>query len=269
MLRTCLGKRTSRHMLYGGLLSLVFFCISMVGWTPAFGQLSVIPPYFQSLVPTFSNSIYGAPSFSNVINPYASIYNPFSLYSGFNSFSRTAYYPQARVAGSLIPFGSPFASSYANPFVSSFSSPFASSFANSFVNPFANPYTAAAFYYAAAVPADVSGTWAGTWTSSFLAGGVITGELSMTLAQADSDVTGTAVFLLNKILKYGAYVVGTVDGNVLTINSTVTTSVTGTMIYDVTMVATVNGTTMEGTYEVINLSTALISEQGTFVANRL
>jgi hypothetical protein len=133
----------------------------------------------------------------------------------------------------------------------------------------ANPYTAAAFYYAAAVPADVSGSWAGTWTSSFLAGGVITGELSMTFAQVDVDVTGTAVFLLNKILKYGAYVAGTVDGNILSLNSTVTTSVTGTMTFDVTMVATVNGASMEGTYEVLNLATGLISEQGTFVATRL
>lgn len=256
-------------MLYGGLLSIVFFCISMVGWTPAFGQLSFIPPYFQSFVPTFSNSIYGAPSFSNVINPYASIYNPFSFYGGFNPVTRVSYYPQASVAGSLIPFTNPFASSFANPFASSFSNPLLSSFANPLLSPLANPYTAAAFYYAAAVPADVSGTWAGTWTSSFLAGGVITGELSITLAQADIDVTGTAVFLLNKILKYGAYVIGTVDGNILTITSTVTTSVTGTMTFDVTMVATVNGTTMEGTYEVISLATGLISEQGTFIANRL
>jgi len=261
MLRTCLRNRTIHCISYGGLLCLAFFCISMVGWTPAFGQLFFIPPYFQSFLPAFSNSIYGAPSFSSAINPYASIYNPFSLYSGFNSVTRASYYPQASIAGSLIPF--------ANPFVSSFANPFVNSFANPFVSPLANPYTAAAFYYAAAVPADVSGTWSGTWTSSFLAGGLITGELSMTFAQVDIDVTGTAVFLLNKILKYGAYVAGTVDGNILTLNSTVTTSVAGTMTFDVTMVATVNGTSMEGTYEVINLTTGLISEQGTFVATRL
>ena len=256
-------------MLYGGVLSLVFFCISMVGWTPAFGQISFIPPYFQSILPTFSNSIYGASSLSSAINPYASIYNPFSFYSGFNSVTRAPYYPQASIAGSLIPFANPFVSSFANPFTSSFANPFASSFTNPLLSPLANPYTAAAFYYAAAVPADVSGTWAGTWTSSFLAGGVITGELSVTLAQIDADVTGTAVFLLNKILKYGAYVVGTVDGNLLTLTSTVVTSVTGTMTFDVTLVATVNGTSMEGTYEVISLATGLISEQGTFVATRL
>jgi hypothetical protein len=181
-----------------------------------------------------------------LINPYLGLYNPFSVFNSYSSFNNTPFFPQANVAGGLIPFTSLYA------------------------NPFAFPYTAAANYFIAQVlPANVAGTWSGVWTSTFLAGGVIVGDISMTLTQTDTEVAGTAVFLLNKILKYGAYVVGTVEGNTLTLTSTITTSVTGTMTYDVTFTATVTDLSMEGTYVVINLATGLVAEEGTFAATRL
>lgn len=222
-----------------------------MGNISAQGQIFPFSPYVQPFIPLSSNT-YNLNSYSPAISaslfsPYLGLYNPFSLFNNsFSLFNSTPFYPQATAAGSLFPFTS------------------------FYTNPFPFPYTAAGAYFAAAVlPANVAGTWAGVWTSSFLLGGVITGEISMTLTQTDTEVAGTAVFLLNKILKYGAYVVGTVEGNILTLNSTITTSITGTMTYDVTFTATVTDVSMEGTYVVINLATGLVAEEGIFTATRL
>lgn len=238
----------------GSLFSLIFLtCLIVI--VPVFGQILNYVPYTQLSLFPFSNpysiNYNGLSSFS-LLSPYVAGYNPYlnPTFNALGTLSRTfsypQLYPQANVNGSLVPF------------------------ANPVFNPLPLPYNIAASYFAAAlIPADVSGTWFGQWASSFLAAGVVVGELSITLAQNGTDVTGTAVFLLNKVLKYGAYVTGTVEGDVLTLNSTIVTSATGTMTFDVTIVATVAGTSMEGTYEVINLATGLISEQGTFTATRL
>jgi len=224
-----------------------FFC--SIGSIPAQGQIFPYSSYGQPYFSFFSNPYfnpYNSVTSANFINPFIGLYNPFSTFNNFSSFSGTPYYPQASIAGGLVPF------------------------ANPYTNPFVFPYNAAAAYFAAAVtPADVAGSWAGTWTSIFLAGGVITGEISMTLTQSGTEVTGTAVFLLNKILKYGAYVVGTVEGNTLTLTSSVVTSVTGTMVFDVEIIATVTDIGMEGSYVVISLATGLVAEEGTFTAIRL
>jgi hypothetical protein len=229
---------------------LLICSFSVMGNISAQGQIFPYSPYIQPFFPLSSNTYnlnpYSSGIPTSLTNPYLGLYNPFSLFNSFSYFNRAPLYPQATAAGGLIPFTS------------------------FYTNPFAFPYNAAAAYFAAAVlPADVAGAWAGVWTSTFLLGGVITGEISMTLTQTDTEVAGTAVFLLNKILKFGAYVVGTVDGNILTLNSTITTSVTGTMTYDVTFIATVTDVSMEGTYVVINLATGLVAEEGTFAATRL
>lgn len=233
---------------------LIFCSFSIIGNILAEGQIFPFSPYIQPFIPLASNT-YNLNSYnpavpSSLTSPYLGLYNPFSRFNySFSLFNSAPFYPQvypqATAAGSLIPF------------------------ASFYTNPFPLPYTAAAYFAAAVLPADVAGTWAGVWTSTFLLGGVITGEISMTLTQTDIEVAGTAVFLLNKILKYGAYVVGTVEGNILTLNSTITTSVTGTMTYDVTFIATVTDISMEGTYVVINLATGLVAEEGTFTATRL
>ncbi|MGA1790394.1 MAG: hypothetical protein ACMUIM_02830 [bacterium] len=224
-----------------------FFC-SIVS-VPAQGQIFPYSSNVQSYFSFFSNPYfnpYSSVTSANWGNPFIGLYNPFPTFNNFSSFNGTPYYPQASIAGGLVPFAAPYA------------------------NPFVLPYNAAAAYFAAAVtPADVAGSWAGTWVSTFLAGGVITGEISMTLTQNGTEVAGTAVFLLNKILKYGAYVVGTVEGNTLTLTSSVVTSVTGTMVFDVEIVATVTDIGMEGSYVVISLATGLVSEEGTFIATRL
>lgn len=247
-----LNKNTIRKLLLikGCVFTLVLL-ICLTGTIAALGQFFPYFPFSQPYFPVFSNTYlnnYIGFSPFNGFNPYITGYNAFPAYNAltsFNALNTPPFYPQASVSGGLIPFGS------------------------IYTNPLAFPYSAAAYFAAAVIPADVSGTWAGQWISTYLTAGIITGELSMTLAQSDVNVTGTSVFLLNKILKYGAYVIGTVEGNVLTLNSTVVTSATGTMTFDVTIIATVNDVNMEGTYEVINLVTGLITEQGTFTATRI
>ncbi|MGA1795149.1 MAG: hypothetical protein ACMUIL_04730 [bacterium] len=229
----------------------------------AFGQLPPYVPYVQSPLPWLTNLAINpsaqaaayARSFSPFawINPALSLYNPWTSLGGYGVADRPSWYPQASIAGSLVPFANTLAGPFANPFVS----------------PFANPYTAAAFYYAAAVTADVSGTWTGVWTSTYLAGGVTTGDLSITLAQSGSAVTGTVAFFLNKILKFGADVAGSVDVNTLSLTSTVIPSAGGTKSFDVTISATVTDTSMKGTYIAINNVTGNIAEEGTFTATRL
>ncbi|MGA1840156.1 MAG: hypothetical protein ACMUIU_05970 [bacterium] len=232
------------------LFTFLIFCSFIMVNISADGQIFPFPPYIQPFIPLASNtynfSSYNPAIPASLTSPYLGLYNPFPLFNyNFSPFSSTPFFPQATAAGSLVPFTS------------------------FYTTPFPLPYTAAAYFAAAVLPANVAGTWAGVWTSTFLLGGVITGEISMTLTQTDTEVAGTAVFLLNKILKYGAYVVGTVDGNILTLNSTIVTSVTGTMTYDVTFTATVTDLSMEGTYVVINLATGLVAEEGTFTATRL
>lgn len=197
------------------------------------------------------------------ISPYLSLYNP--LVQNISLLNRTSTAAQASIAGALVPFANPLTTAY---------NPFSSILANS-LTPFATPvnylYNAAVARYIAAttVPANVSGSWAGIWVSTFLAGGVTTGDLSITLAQLDIDVTGTVVFLLNKVLKFGAEVVGTVTGNSLILTSTVIPSAGGTKSFDVTLAATVIGNEMEGTYVVVNNVTGNTAEEGTFTATRL
>ena len=230
---------------------MICFLITLLfalGSIPAFGQIFPYSPYLQSYLPLASNSYlnnYGLFPSTNFSTPYLGFYNPFSSLNSFPSFNRVPFYPQASIAGGLVPF------------------------TGFFANPLPFPYSAAAYFAAAVTPADVSGTWAGTWVSTFLTGGVISGEISMTLTQNGTDVNGTAVFLLNKILKYGAYVVGIVEGNTLKLTSSVVTSVTGTMVFDVEIIATVTDIGMEGTYVVISLATGLVAEEGTFIATRL
>lgn len=234
------------------------FCLHLLSSHCA-GQILPYLPFTQSYTPFYSNPYIGAGILPynrisqytflnpyNISNPYIGFYNPFSvLNSAFSQFAGSSLYPQASVAGGLVPFNS------------------------YLINPFVPPYFAAAAYFAAVTTADVSGSWSGTWLSTFLAAGAVAGDLSITLAQNGTEVTGTAAFLLNKVLKYGATVVGTVDGNLLTLTSTVVTSIAGTMVFDVTITATVTDLTMEGTYSVINLSTGLLAEEGTFIASRL
>jgi hypothetical protein len=216
---------------------------------PASGQIFPYLPFFQQYLPSFSNSYINPYAATNPyfgINPYLGIFNQSPLFSNPFSFSTSSFYPQANVAGGLIPF-------------TSFN-----------LNPFGFPYIPAATYFAAALtPVDVAGAWSGVWVSTFLAGGVTTGDLSITLAQSGTDVTGTVAFFLNKILKFGADVVGTVEGNILTLTSTVVPGVGGTKTFDVTISATVNGIEMDGTYLVINNVTLNTAEEGTFVATRL
>jgi len=227
---------------------LICFLSSIIS-IPAQGQIFPFSSNFPSYFSFFSNPYfnpYSSVTSSNFVNPFVGLYNPFPTFNNFSSYNVSPYFPQASIAGGLVPFAAPYAS------------------------PFIFPYNAAAAYFAAAVtPANVAGSWAGTWVSTFLTGGVISGEISMTLTQNGTDVTGTAVFLLNKILKYGAYVVGTVEGNTLTLTSSVVTSVTGTMVFDVEIVATVTDIGMEGSYVVISLATGLVSEEGSFTAIRL
>ncbi|MBN2372288.1 hypothetical protein JXL19_00670 [bacterium] len=245
------------HKLLKGFVFGVILILFIMESLPVCGQILPYSLLTQLYLPLLSNNYFNNYSTNSLFNtnPYiglysSGLYNTLPAYNTYNSFAalnRTPYYPQATLAGSLIPFGNPY-----------------------YTNPFLFPYNAAAVYFAAAVtPANVAGSWAGQWVSTLLTAGVVTGDLSITLAQNDTDVSGTAVFLLNKILKYGAYVVGTVEGNVLTLTSTVVTSPTGTMTYDVSITATVTDTFMEGTYKVINLSTGLVTEQGSFTANRL
>ena len=228
----------------------------------AFGQLSPYVPYLQNPLPLLTNPAINpvalaayARSFSSFAwsNPGVSLYSPWTPFAGSGVVAPQSWYPQAGIAGTLVPFVNPFAGLSANPFVS----------------PFANPYTAAALYYAAAVTPDVSGTWTGVWTSTYLAGGVTTGDLSITLAQSGTSVTGTVAFFLNKILKFGADVAGSVDANTLNLTSTVIPGAGGTKSFDVTITATVTDTTMNGTYIAINNVTANIAEEGTFTATRL
>jgi len=237
----------------------LFILVFLFASRQTYGQLLPYFPYSPTLAnPLFNSILTGIPN--GLTTPYYPLFSPFSVFNNIGAVSNTGYNsvnsilpitrlalpPQATIAGGLLPFTNPL------------------------VNPFLSPYSIAASYFAAAlVPADVAGSWAGQWISTFLTAGIITGDLSITLAQVGSDVTGTAVFLFNKILKFGASVVGTVEGNALTLTSTVVTSPLGTMTFDVTFVATVTNDTMEGTYEVINLITGLIAEQGTFTAVRL
>ena len=252
MLFKCRNKRSIGHQIsLIGTISILIILFSFSGNIPAFGQIFPYSPYVQSYLPLASSSYinnYNPFPLTNFLNPYLGLYNPFSSLNSFASLNRNPFYPtypQASIAGGLVPFTSFFA------------------------NPFTFPYSAAAYFAAAAIPADVSGSWAGTWVSTFLAGGVITGDISMTLTQNGTEVAGTAVFLLNKILKYGAYVVGTVEGNTLTLTSSVVTSVTGTMVFDVEIIATVTDIGMEGNYVIISLATGLVAEEGTFTATRL
>jgi len=265
-------KEGIRHSCIRASHVLALICIILcLYWSPVFGQLTSYAPYIQNPLSILTNLTINpsaqlaayARSFSPFawINPAISLYNPWTFTGGYGVVNQPSWYPQASVAGSLIPF--------ANPFVSSFTNPFVSAFANPFVSAFANPYTAAALYYAAAVTPDVSGTWTGVWTSTFLAGGVTTGDLSITLAQLGTDVTGTVAFFLNKILKFGAEVVGVVDVNTLTLTSTVIPGAGGTKSFDVTITATVTDITMNGTYIAINNVTGKIVEEGTFTATKL
>ncbi|MGA1845098.1 MAG: hypothetical protein ACMUIS_11100 [bacterium] len=229
----------------------------------AFGQLPPYAPYVQNPLPLLTNLTINPAAQSGVyarsfspfawINPALSLYNPWTSFGGYGVVDRSFWYPQASIAGSLAPFASTLASPFASPFVS----------------PFASPYSAAALYYAAAVTADVSGAWTGVWTSTYLAGGVTTGDLSITLVQSGTTVTGTVAFFLNKILKFGADVAGSVDVNTLTLTSTVIPSAGGTKSFDVTITATVTDTSMKGTYIAINNVTGNIAEEGTFTATRL
>ena len=232
----------------------LIFCVISFTWSlPALGQIFSYSPYAQPYLSLFSNPFsytfntsYNRISPYSGINPNIGLYNPFLLLNAFNSINSTSLYPQANLAGNLIP-------------ITGF-----------YANPFAYPYNAAGAYFAAAVtPVDVAGTWSGVWTSTFLAGGVTTGDLSITLAQVETDVTGTLAFFLNKILKFGADVVGTVSGNTLNLTSTVIPAVGGTKSFDVTITATVNAGSMEGTYFIINNVTGNTAEEGTFYANRL
>lgn len=230
------------------LVCLFLFLVFCMKSIPASGQIFPYLPFFQQNLPSLSNFFINPyvvtnPYFS--INPYLGLLNQSPLFNNPFSLNISSLYPQANIAGGLIPF-------------TSFN-----------LNPFGLPYIPAATYFAAALtPVDVAGTWAGVWVSTFLAGGVTTGDLSITLAQSGTDVTGTVAFFLNKILKFGADVVGTVEGNILTLTSTVVT-VGGTKTFDVTISATVNGIEMDGTYLVINNVTASTAEEGTFTATRL
>jgi len=200
-------------------------------------------PYLNPLYAPATN--FGIPSYGS-LSPYQWLYSPFSVLNNLVSLNKTTLYPQASLAGSLIPF-----------------TPF-------YWNPFTVPYNAAGTYFASAVTdVDVAGTWSGVWISTFLAGGVTTGDLSLTLAQSGTNVTGTVAFFLNKILKFGADVVGSVEGNILTLTSTVIPGAGGTKSFDVTITATVNVASMDGTYLVINNVTGNIAEEGTFTATRL
>jgi hypothetical protein len=215
---------------------------------PASGQVFPYFPLFQQYLPSLSSFFINPYAATNPylgINPYLGLLNQSPLFNNPFSLNTSSLYPQASVAGGLIPF-------------TSFN-----------LNPFSLPYVPAASYFAAAVtPVDVAGAWSGVWVSTFLAGGVTTGDLSLTLAQSGTDVTGTVAFFLNKILKFGADVVGTVEGNILTLTSTVVT-VGGTKTYDVTISAIVNGIEMDGTYVIINNVTVSTAEEGTFTATRL
>jgi len=227
------------------LIILVFGLLLFMSVIMARGQFLPYLPYYSQPYFPFPTIPYFSPYIGT--NPYIGLYNPFSFLNSTTSLIGSPIYPQASVAGSLIPF----TGLYPSPFI-----------------PF---YSAAAVNYiaAAVIPADVSGTWSGVWVSTFLAGGITTGDLSMTLAQAGADVTGTTAFFLNKILKFGADVVGTVEGNALTLTSTIVPSLLGTKSFDVTISAIVNGGSMEGTYVVINNVTGLVAEEGTFTAVRL
>lgn len=236
-------------MLRSGIFCLFIFLVFCMQNIPASGQIFPYTSFLQQYLPLASNlyiNPYNTSSPYFRINPYLGLYNQFPEFNNPFSFSTSLFYPQANIAGGLIPF-------------TGFNA-----------NPFGFPYIPAAAYIAAALtPADVAGAWSGIWVSTFLAGGVTTGDLSITLAQAEIDVTGTVAFFLNKILKFGADVGGTVDGNTLTLSSTVVPSVGGTKTFDVTISATVNGIGMEGTYLVINNVTGSIAEEGTFTANKL
>ncbi|MGA1840162.1 MAG: hypothetical protein ACMUIU_06000 [bacterium] len=238
------GYGISRIMLVCVFVFLVFFMQSI----PASGQIFPYLPFFQQYLPSLSNLFinpYAAANPYYSLNPYLGLLNQSPLFNNPFSLNTSSLYPQASVAGGLIPF-------------TGFN-----------LNPFGLPYIPAATYFAAALtPVDVAGAWAGVWVSTFLPGGVTTGDLSITLAQSGTDVTGTVAFFLNKILKFGADVVGTVEGNILTLTSTVLT-VGGTKTFDVTISATVNGIEMDGTYLAINNVTASIAEEGTFTATRL
>lgn len=261
-------KGSIRHLCIRTSMVCALLCIILCLYGGSvFGQLPPYVPYIQNPLALLTNltinpsaqvAAYARPfSPFSWINPALSLYNPWTSFGGYGVVDRTSWYPQASIAGGLIPFANPFVSSFANPF------------ANPFASSFANPYTAAALYYAAAVTADVSGTWTGVWTSTFLPGGITTGDLSITLAQSVSDVTGTVAFFLNKILKFGADVVGVVDIDTLTLTSTVIPGAGGTKSFDVTIKATVTDITMNGTYVAINNVTGNIAEEGTFTATRL
>ena len=134
----------------------------------------------------------------NTLAQYLSLYNP---YQSFNAIGINSSYPQATQAGGLVPFARFFPYSYPLSF-----NPYGGFIPTGYppTLPYTPVYNISAGYYVAAATTleDVSGTWAGSWVSSYLAGGVTTGDLSMTFAQADTSVTGTIAFLLNKILTF-------------------------------------------------------------------
>ena len=252
----CIARRIFDHFVFRPKAAFIMSCLIFSLWgLQAWAQVFPYSAYTQPYLPIFPspyalnytlNTAFNRIGAYNLINPFIGAYNSLSVLNAQPAFNGTSTYPQANLAGGLIPFSSFYA------------------------NPFLLPYNAAGAYFAAAViPADVAGTWSGVWTSTFLAGGVTTGDLSLTLAQVESDVTGTVAFFLNKILKFGADVAGTVSGNALTLTSTVIPGVGGTKSFDVTITATVNGSSMDGTYLVINNVTGNIAEEGTFYANML
>lgn len=252
----CIMKKVFYHLVFRPRVACIMsFLIFSLWGLQALAQIFPYSPYTQPYFQLFPNpytvnytpnTVFNRIGAYNGINPFIGVYNSFSVLNALSALNGTSLYPQANIAGGLVPFSSFYA------------------------NPFLLPYNAAGAYFAAAViPADVAGSWSGVWTSTFLAGGVITGDLSLTLAQVESDVTGTVAFFLNKILKFGADVVGSVSGNELTLTSTVIPGAGGTKTFDVTIAATVSGSSMDGTYLVINNVTGNIAEEGTFYANRL
>ncbi|MEW5804233.1 MAG: hypothetical protein AB1847_19225 [bacterium] len=133
-------------------------------------------------------------------------------------------------------------------------------------SPFRGAAAAGPYFINALLPADVIGSWSGTWTDST---GLATGDMSLTLAQALSGISGTLALTIGGLARYGCAVSGVIDVDTLSISGTGLISSKLLLPYTITMDASVAGTAMTGTFTVTDRLLGTILQTGTFTANKL